>query len=68
MANLDEEEIIEELEVIQEDADNAKDFTGGIVMTTTLILLVALVTAMMALGDTFHVGPFKPNPESAAIR
>ena len=51
-------EEFEDVEVAAEDMDNARDLTGGLVLTTTLTLLGALVVMLMAMDKFFALGPF----------
>ena len=39
--------------------DNAKSLTGGLVITTTVVLLAAFVVMELALGKFFQIGMFK---------
>ena len=39
--------------------DNAKALTGGLVITTTVVLLAAFVVMEFALGKLFQIGMFK---------
>lgn len=50
-----------DLEVVEMDApvDTAQALTSGIVITTTVVLLLALVVMEKALGSWFHVGLLK---------
>jgi len=48
----------DDLEVIEEQEDNAGALTSGFVIGTTVVLLVALFLMFKALGQSFEVGPF----------
>lgn len=56
MAN--DEDMDDIVEVIQEDTDNAKEFTDGIIYTTSLLLLGGIFTVIYALGSHFNIGMF----------
>ena len=49
-------EELDEVEILDEDIDNARDFTSGVVITTTIILIAAFMVVMKALGDFYNVG------------
>ncbi len=48
----------DDLDLDQEESDNARDLTSGIVITTTVLLLGAMLVMFMALNKYFAVGPF----------
>lgn len=55
MAGYDEND---DLDVFEEDAvDTAEALTSGLVISTTVLLVIALVTALIALERIFGVGP-----------
>lgn len=57
---VDEIEEVEDVELLDEEpADNARDLTSGLVITTFVVLLLALVVMEMALAKWFEIGPFK---------
>lgn len=51
-------EEFEDVAVEAEDLDNARDLTSGLVITTTLTLLGALVVMLYAMNTYFAIGPF----------
>lgn len=59
MAADDLDLIDDDLEVLtEEEEDNARALTSGLVIGTSVILLIALFVMLSALGDKFGVGPF----------
>lgn len=57
----DEElDVLDDVEMLEEEEDNAKALTSGLVIATTVVLLVALFMMEKALGNWFAVGPFAP--------
>ncbi|MAB91207.1 MAG: hypothetical protein VX913_15950 [Planctomycetota bacterium] len=57
----DEElDVLDDVEMLEEEEDNAKALTSGLVIGTTLVLLVAFFMMEKALGAWFAVGPFAP--------
>ncbi len=47
-----------DLDPEQDESDTARDLTSGIVITTTILLLGAMLVMFMALNKYFAVGPF----------
>ena len=58
MADQDLEEL-EDVELVETAEDNARDLTSGLVITTFVMSLLAMVFMLMALGKWYAVGPFK---------
>ena len=54
-------EDIQDIEIVEEDVDNARDLTSGVVITPTVVLIMAIVPVLMALGDLYEIGPFSGN-------
>lgn len=47
----------EDLDVFEEETDNAVALTSGLVITTTVCLVLAFFVCFMALNKYFQVGP-----------
>ena len=47
-----------DLDLEEEESDNARELTSGIVITTTVLLLGAMLVMFVALNKYFAVGPF----------
>ncbi|MAE95262.1 MAG: hypothetical protein CL910_11430 [Deltaproteobacteria bacterium] len=55
----DEElDLLDDVEMLEGEEDNARDLTSGIVFATTGALVIALFIMEKALAAWFNVGPF----------
>ena len=54
-------DVLDDVEMLEGEEDNARALTSGLVIATTLVLILAWVMMQMALGEHFEVGPFGPN-------
>ena len=52
-------DVLDDVEMLEEE-DNARALTSGLVIATTVVLLVAFFMMEKALGNWFAVGPFGP--------
>jgi len=53
-------DVLDDVEMLEGEEDNARALTSGLVIATTVVLVLALVMMEMALGEHFDVGPFAP--------
>lgn len=51
-------DVLDDVEMLEGEEDNARALTSGLVIATTLMLVLAWVMMEMALGEHFGVGPF----------
>ncbi len=51
-------DVLEDVELLESDDDNARALTSGLVIVTTVALALGWVMMEMALGKWFGVGPF----------
>jgi len=51
-------DVLEDVELLESDEDNARDLTSGLVIVTTVALALGFLMMEMALGKWFGVGPF----------
>lgn len=57
----DEElDVLDDVEMLEEEEDNARALTSGLVIATTVVLFVAFFMMEKALGNWFAVGPLAP--------
>ena len=57
----DEElDVLDDVEMLEEEEDNARALTSGLVIETTVVLFVAFFMMEKALGAWGAVGPFAP--------
>jgi hypothetical protein len=54
----DELEEYDDIEMLEGEEDNAKALTTGLVITTTVMMILAFVFMEMALAHWFGIGPF----------
>ena len=56
---VDEElDVLDDVELLESEEDNARALTSGLVITTTVGLILAWVLMELALKTWFGVGPF----------
>ena len=57
MASFDDADNMDDLDVFEEETDNAVALTSGIIIMTTVCLVAAIVVMFSALGKYHGVGP-----------
>ncbi|MFT7616967.1 MAG: hypothetical protein ACI97A_000597 [Planctomycetota bacterium] len=57
MASFDDADDMDDLDVFEEETDNAVALTSGLIIVTTVCLLAAIVVMFSALNQYHGVGP-----------